>query len=178
MRVEATGVGQHPDAGGAQGALLRSDGGALVAEGDAVGGDARHGEPARSQQCDLLLQQPPAFAVLLRRQLVGPRGRTRDDVGDAGAVREQFFLLGGLEQPGRETGGVQDRPEPVSRPGEVMTGGRRQQPGIDPAEEHPQAARRDVRDEAVASGLQFLRCGTHVRESSPACTPRPPGAAW
>src|SRR5882724_494923 len=44
--VEAAGVGEDPDRGGAQGFWLGADGGAGAGEGGAVGGDAGHGQDA------------------------------------------------------------------------------------------------------------------------------------
>ena len=52
--------------------------------------------------------------------------------------RGQLPLLGGPQQPRREPGRVQHRPEPVARPREVVPGGRGDQPRVDPAEQHRQ----------------------------------------
>ncbi|GGQ71238.1 hypothetical protein GCM10010216_36410 [Streptomyces flaveolus] len=50
---------------------------------------------------------------------------------------------------------MQHRPEPVARAGEVVPRRRRQQAGVDAAEQHVEAVRDDVRYETVAGGLQF-----------------------
>ncbi|GGN31473.1 hypothetical protein GCM10011578_069430 [Streptomyces fuscichromogenes] len=52
---------------------------------------------------------------------------------------------------------MQHRPEAVAGTGEVVTGGRRHQTWVDPAEKDAEAGREHVRDETVAGGLQFRR---------------------
>jgi hypothetical protein len=135
--------------------LLRPDLGLAVVEGGPVRGHAHHGEPARRQPLHPGGEQPPALPVLVRAQLVGPGGRPRHHIRDAEPVREQLALLRRLQQPGREAGQVQDRPEAVAGAGEVVARRGRHEAGVDAAEQHLEAVRDDVRHEPVAGGLQF-----------------------
>jgi hypothetical protein len=50
---------------------------------------------------------------------------------------------------------MQHRPEAVAGTREVVARGRRHQTRVDPAEQHTEAVRDDVRYETVAGGLQF-----------------------
>jgi hypothetical protein len=76
---------------------------------------------------------PPAT----RRSTVPPprHSGARNQIGDAQAFAQQQMLLPGIYQPMSESGGVQCRPEAISRPGEVVPSGAGVEAGIDAAEQ-------------------------------------------
>ena len=83
-------------------------------------------------------------------------------------------LLGGLEQPRREAGGVQQPPEVVARIREVRVRGGGDAAGVDPAEDRRQPRREDVRDVRlrllqglwIRSSLRRAPAGARRRRSS------------
>jgi hypothetical protein len=158
MRVQAAGIGQHPDPRVPDRALLASDPRRRFTEGGAVRGHTDHRQPPGTQPLHLLGQQPPARAQFLLAELVGTRRRPADDIRDAEPVIQQLALLRGRQLSRRETGHVEHRPEAVARPGEVMAGRPGHQAGVDPAEQHRQTVRHHVVDDAVTGGLEFLGC--------------------
>jgi hypothetical protein len=66
-----------------------------------------------------------------------------------------------MEEPRREAGAMQHRPEAIARPAEVLLHRRRVQAGIDPAEEDFQIGRDDVR-QRLAGGGEDLLFGRHA----------------
>jgi hypothetical protein len=150
--VEATGVGEDPQAGRAQRFLLRADGGARAGERDAVGGHAGHRDETGTVCFGECAEAGAAVAELGAGELGGLRGGAGRDVGDAEAVAGQLGLLGRPQQAVGEAGQVQCGPEPVARPGEVPAGRRRVQARVDPAEQDVQrltSRGQHVRERAV-----------------------------
>ena len=136
MGVEPARVGQQPYAGVSYGGILRADDGAWRVERHPVGGDPDDREPPRPHLVCQVAQTASARPHLVVGQLVGPRRRPRDHVGDPEAERAQLVLLGGAQQARGEAGAVQRRPEPVAGPPEVVPGQRRDEAGVDAAEQH------------------------------------------
>ena len=77
--------------------------------------------------------------VLFRLQLVNPRRRSRDDVGDAVAPLGQTIVIQIRQRFGHEARLVEQLPEAIREAGEVMTRQRRSHPGVDADEEHTDA---------------------------------------
>src|SRR5207244_13397292 len=101
-------------------------------EGMTVGANAEKDDARRSVAPELGSQAPAPGDEFDRRQLVRRRGRAADEVGDAVAAFQQQPLLRGVQQSRREPGGVKRRPEAIARTGEMVPGGGRVKPGIDP----------------------------------------------
>ena len=68
------------------------------------------------------------------------------------------MFLGGSEQAGSETGGVQRRPEAIAGPGKVIAGVTGVEAGIDPAKQDAQAGGYYVGD-GLAGGSQQVGFG-------------------
>ena len=116
MGVEPARVGEDPHLRGSDGSFLRSDGGLAVIESDPVGRHPEERKPGGFEAPNLGLQSRPASAQFVVVQLVGPRGRSVDEVGDAQAVFEQPAFLEGMDLLGREAGAVKSGPESVPGP--------------------------------------------------------------
>ena len=69
----------------------------------------------------------------------------RHDIGDPIPPLQQFRLPERRELSWREAPGVQCRPEPITRPGKVMPHRARVQSRINPAKQHSQPRRKQVR---------------------------------
>src|SRR5258707_14750035 len=65
---------------------------------------------------------------------------------------QQLALLGRMEEPRREAGSVNRRPEAVTRPPEVLLDGGGVETGVDAAEEDVEIAGDDVRQRGTGSG--------------------------
>ena len=138
VRVQAAGIGHHPQpAGPSRPGWVRCPS-SSPAERGAVGGEpamammrgrwrsaraARCSRPARSSALD----SSAACAVARATRLVMPSPIT----GSAGPARTGRRSRG---KPGQMQGG----PEPVARPGEVPAGRGGVQAGVDAAEQHPE----------------------------------------
>jgi hypothetical protein len=85
-------------------------------------------------------------------ELGGGTGRAVDEVRHADAVGEQLLVLVGAQPPRGEPRGVQRRPEPVARPGEVVARLGGPQRRVDADEEDPEPG-----DYDVAEGLGARR---------------------
>jgi len=109
-----------------------------------VGAHTEKHDARRAVAPDLGSQAPAPGDEFDRRQLVRRRGRAVDEVGDAVAAFQQQPLLRRMQQSRREPGGVKRGPEAIAGTGEMVPGGRRVKPGIDPAEQHPQARSEDI----------------------------------
>ena len=129
---------------------LQAEGRPAQPEGVAIGADAEKGDALRPIAPDLGDEAAPAGDEFGRRELVGARRGAIDEVGDAVAIAQEQPLFGGVELARREAGGVQRRPEAVSRAREVMSGGAGVEARIDAAEKYLQAGRDDVAQPAIA----------------------------
>src|ERR1700730_2367126 len=157
VRVEATGIGQHPYLDAAEGLILWSHTGARAAERRPVGGDTDDRQPPGTQPRGLRAQRATALAQLLRAQFVRPGRGAGDDVGEAEPEVEKLFLLVRTQQARRERGPVRRRSEAVPRAGEVVPGGGGVQARVDAREQHPQVGRRDIGDRPVSGRRQVSR---------------------
>src|SRR5205823_8743733 len=68
-------------------------------------------------------------------KVAGPARRPRGGVGQADPVVERLELLVRTQEPGREAGGVEQPPEVVPRIREMGSSSRRDEAGVDPAED-------------------------------------------
>jgi hypothetical protein len=142
VRVEPARVGQQPHPRRAEGGLLRPDRGARRVERHAVRGDPDDREPPRTQPLHQRPQAVAAGAQLRVAQLVGPCRRSVHHVRDAQPEGGQLTLLRGQQAARGEPAQVQRGPEPVAGPAEMVPGQRRDEAGVDAAEQH--GARRVV----------------------------------
>jgi len=178
MRVEAAGVGQHPELGVAEALALPAGDGLRPREGQAVGLDAHDGDAHRRVAAHLALEAATARHVLGPRQLGGVGGRARDEVRDPAADIEQPPLVPRREHVIGEARAVQRAPEAVARPREVVARRARVQAGVDAAEEHLQPRRDEVGDGASVRGgelgLRGARAGRAARSTRRNACPRGP----
>jgi len=115
----------------------------------AEGADAQKGDDARPVAAHLGGEPAASGSELGGGDFFGSGGGAIHEVGDAVALAQQLCLLRRMKQFRREARLVQRRPEPVARPGEVVPGPRRVQPGVDADEEYAQTGRDDVPDSLV-----------------------------
>ena len=120
MSVEAARVGQDPHSRPARQLRLRPDRRPRLPESGPVGSDTQYREPRDAKFGRLGGQYHAACSELPGVKFIGSRGGAGYDVRDAEAGVEQPVLLGWLKLPVSEPGPVQGRPEPVTRPGEVV----------------------------------------------------------
>src|SRR5690606_12825086 len=106
---------------------------------------AEQADDPRPEASHLSPELLAAFQHLLPGKIGGARRHPADQVRDAEAVRGQEPVLFGPEAAIREASLVQERPEMVRGPGEVVAGRGRVPAGVIADEEHPSAIRDDVR---------------------------------
>jgi hypothetical protein len=119
--------------------------------------DERH--HLRTVLFDLPLEDLPAFEVLGRAEIVDAGAGARDQVRHTEPPLGQThvpFVRDGL---GNDAGFVQQAPEPVGRPGEVMPRLRRAHAGVDADEQDAQARRDPIRQAQI--GPRGLRIFVH-----------------
>ena len=135
-RVQAAGVWQNPELRRADTLFLGAEPGLRLSKRNAEGLEAEYRDHTGTVAADLCLQSEAALFQLHAAQL---RRRSRGlvyDVRDAIPVLQQFPFLERRELPLRETRLVQDRPETVSRPGEVVANSAGIETGVDPHEQN------------------------------------------
>ena len=112
-----------------------------------------------------------AFDQLFARELVRGGGRAGDDVRDAEAELQQLALLRRMEEPRRESGAMERRPEAIAGTAEVLLHGRGVETGIDAAEEDVEMRRDDVRQGLARGGGEFALAS---RSQNQKLSARPP----
>ena len=141
--VRGRGRGQDVESGRAERPHLRPELGAL-AEGAAVGLLADERDRARPKLLGDLREPRPVEVAAPKVARAGRRAV--GGVRDAVAERQQIELLGRVVEPRREPAVVEQAPEVVARVREVRVRGVGEAPGVDPAEDAPEAGREDVWD--------------------------------
>ena len=119
------------------------------------GAHAEKGDDARAVAAELGGELRSTGHEFSRRKLVRCGGRAVDEIGDAVAKRNQFSLLGWMQDARRKACRMQRGPEAIARAREMMAGRTGVQPRIDPDEEDAQAGRDDI-DEALPLGRREL----------------------
>lgn len=166
VRVEAAGIGKHPDLCALEEVRLRADRRSLQPEAVAVGPDAQECDDLRPVLAHFGGEAPAARDEFRGAHLLGCGGRAVHEIGDAVAVVQQRALLGGRQLPRREPRSVERRPEAVSRTSEVVSRPGGIQPGIDAHEEHPKARPDDVGDALVLAGEKIGLAGPRGRAAT------------
>ena len=100
VRVESAGIRQHPQPRALDRLLLRTEDGGRAIEGRPVGHHADDGDDPRPERRTLRARRPSAGAKFGRRELVGGRGRARDEIRDAAAEGQQFAAVAGATRSG------------------------------------------------------------------------------
>src|SRR5688572_6176343 len=157
--VEATGVGEDPDARGADALFLGPDVCPFVGEAAAVRADADEGDPLWLVAYGLALESLGAFQKFFVAELRGGGGGAGDHVGHAAAVLGEEAVFGGGEQSVGETRAVERGPEAVAGAGEVVADRAGIESGVDAAEEDLEPGGDDVREAGAGRGGELLRCG-------------------
>jgi hypothetical protein len=152
VRIEAAGVGQHPELRLADRIGLGADGGLRAVEGDAIGTDADHGEIARPVPLHFPRHDLRAGDELLGRQFISAERGAGHHVRDAVAELEQFVLLARIEESRRESAGKKGGPEAIARPAEVVADGGGVKARVDAAKQHLQPGSDHVLDGLVFRG--------------------------
>ena len=153
--VEAARVRENPHQGMAQSFRLRAQVCQRSIEGHTIGGDSDDGDHSRAIASHLCFQFLSPASQLVGGQFRRRHGGSIDEVGDPAADFEQFLLLPWFEEPWRESGGVERRPEAIARPCEVMAGSPGVQAGVDAAEEHIEIRRDDITDRPPGGRLEL-----------------------
>lgn len=134
-------------------------------------GRAQHGEQAHAEHRDDRRPKPPndpsqapsAHGIVALGQLVNPAARSRHEVGQPVSPFRQAGIVETGEADGHEARLVQQLPEPVRVPGEVVADGGRAQAGIDPDEQHPHAEADVIREpRATAAGTGAPTSVSHL----------------
>src|SRR5262245_17154676 len=169
VRVEAARVRQDPDERARERLGLSAECGLRAIERRAERRDAHDSDRARPEPAHLAFEPPAACSKLLslerRRRCRG----ARDEVGDPDAKRDERRVLPRREAPRREPGCVKRRPEPVSRPREVMAGCARIEAGIDATEQHVEIGRDHVADRLALRGEELRPRRPPVRQPTARC---------
>src|SRR4051812_8252618 len=93
--------------------------------------DAEDGDNRGTMVLNFGGQPPPAGNEIISRKFGGRRRGERDDIAEADAALQQFTLFERRHQSTGKSGFVERRPEPISRPCEMMADGRRVETRID-----------------------------------------------
>jgi hypothetical protein len=112
--------------------------------------DERH--DLRAKTLDFLLENLPAFLILNGTQVVDAGARPGDQVGHPDAPLRQPDVVLVRDRLGDDACLVQQAPEPVARPGEVMAHRGRHHAGIDPDEDHPHSRPNRVGQSKIRPG--------------------------
>ena len=168
VSVEPAGVRRHEQPRARPRRLLLPQHRLRASERLPVGRHPQHSDDGRRMRCHERVQAGGGGGELLRGELVGAGGGTRDEVGDPDAAGVQLgevlglVAVGGVDQVSGEPGTVQGRVEAVAAAGEVRTGGGGPQAGVDADEQQPQRVRQQVGDGAVAELLELGLGEAHV----------------
>jgi hypothetical protein len=163
MRVAAARIRQHEEARAVHGRVLKSrfdHRGLGVTEHPPQRAIHRHtdeGDDRRTKAIDLLLENLPALEVFLRLQHVDAGAWPCDQVGHPDAPRRQAHVVHVRDGLGHDPRLVEQAPEAIGRPREVMSRRRRHHPGIDADEEHAHAGLDPIGEsQIVPGGLRIL----------------------
>ena len=144
--VQTARVREDPELAPGEALRLRSEPDVPPAERDLVGALSDDRDDPWPEAVDGLPEAHRASAQLVVGELGGRRGRPGDEIRDPDPDVQEHVILVGSQQPGREAGAEEGRPEAVPGSGEVMAGRARDGARIDPDEEQPEARTNDVWD--------------------------------
>ena len=153
--IESARVRQDPHRGAADPFVLTTQH-RIRREGLSVRSDAEKCDADWAVTGELSPQSSRAGHELGRRDLVGPRGCTLVDVGQADPVLDERTILARRELPRSETGSVKRGPEPVAGSGEVMPDRSGVKTRIDATEQHPQPVPDHIGNRLAPGRFDFL----------------------
>jgi len=166
IRIQAAGIGQHPETCRRDALRLTPHHCIRPSESGSVRADADHRNPSRRKPPDLALQPSASGSELSWREFGGRRRRSCHQVGDAQAVVEQQGFFPWTNQPRGKPGGMECGPEAVAWAGEVMSGRGGVETGINPAEEDLEAGPGQIGDGA-ADGARNVGLSRPLHQSRP-----------
>ena len=144
--ISSTGVWKNPD--GCVSCVLR-----LEAPGDvsstrkaAIGGLAKEGDEPRRTLGNLSIELGGGCGELLPGQQICPRRCALHHGGQAASIPENGAVVVRQNLFGGKPCAMDDSPEPIAAPGEMMSGCDRRHAGVDAAEQHVQAWGDDIRE--------------------------------
>lgn len=94
---------------------------------------------------------------LCRRELIGTRCGSADEVGKSVTQSLEGFLFRRMEEARREPGAVQRGPETIAGAGEVVAGRGGVKAGVDAAEEYLETRRDDIAQLLAARRRELCR---------------------
>jgi len=167
VRIQSARAGKHPDRGPFEQLRLRADGRFRPVEGMTVSPQSEKRDHRGTIAAHLGCQPPSSGTQFRRRELGGACGRASDQIRQpvAGAKKQAF--LRGMEEPRRDPGAGECRPEPVSGTCKVVPRRCRVQPGVDAAEKYLQAGPDHVLQRAACRRRELRLTGPRGRCSRP-----------
>ena len=145
--IPAAGIGRDPYRSSARKTdRLKSPCNGLLAGECGVGGLAEKADKTWRIPRDLLFKMRSGRDEVLGRQLMGSRSRPLNHSRHAASVAMDTAVVFGTDLFRREAGKMHHSPEAISSSRKVVTGGRRLQSRIDPAEHHREAFNENVRE--------------------------------
>ena len=147
--IQPTWIRQHPEPRWSKTIWLPANCRCRPPERDAVSADSDDSDPTGMIASGLSREPGTAANQLVGRQLVGARGGSRHEIGDAAATCQQFRFFPRRQHPIGEACRVERAPEPVSGPREVVTSCGRVEPRIDAAKQNGEIWRDQVWDSSV-----------------------------
>ena len=136
----------------------------------------RKGDVPGRPPCGELLHRGQAGPELLLAQLVRPRGRARDEVGDPQARAKDLRGLVRVQPTRRPAARVQRRPQPVAGVREVQADRAGPQRGVDAAQQDRQTGCDQVGYDPSARGLELR--GRGARSGHVPSLPNPGSVAF
>jgi hypothetical protein len=114
VRIQAARAGEHPDLGPFEKLGLQADARFRPVEGEPVSPQSEKRDHRGPITAHLGCQPPSAGTQFRWREFRRARGRASDEIRQPIAGAKKQVFLRGMEQPGRDRGAGECRPEPVS----------------------------------------------------------------